>query len=295
MGRLHWLAHGFTAAALLIALLFGTGAARAAADEPTGQGVVALAYDSATDILLKAYPHALYRSDDDGKSWRKIAIPALERGDIASVAASPAVKGVMYVTGPGLGVLRTANGGKTWVERGQALPKHTVIAIAAHTTQPGTVYAVVQDSGAYRSQDGGKTWRLMDRSVKAGVRQLIHSNMAGSMQTGWLFAATPKGVRRVMDCFCLWQDAGKLGTPARSIAYDPRQPAHLFVATEKGLFRSTDGGENWVRMNSPGAKIAALAFSPSGILFAISEDGSLFRSISQRGSGSLLESGECVG
>ena len=278
MRRLDRFVRGFSAATVLTALLFGIGGTPAAAEKSAQGRVVALAYDSHMDALLKAYPHALYRSDDGGKSWRKIAVPTVEDGEIASLADSPAIKGVMYIAGRGLGVLRTDDGGKTWVERNDGLPNRAVIAIAAHTTQPDTVYAVVQDSGVYRSQDGGKSWRLMDRSSQGGIRQLIHSNMAGSMQTGWLFAATPKGVRRVMDCFCLWQDAGALGSPARSVAFDPRQPGHIFAVTEKGLFRSADGGENWIQIKAPGAKIAALAVAPSGILYAITVDGALFQS-----------------
>ena len=281
MRRLDRFVRGFNAATVLIALLFSIGTAPAAADKSEQERVVAFAYDSHADALLKAYPHALYRSDDGGKSWRNIALPAVEEGEIASLAASAAAKGVMYIAGRGLGVLRTDDGGKTWVQRDVGLPDQGVIAIAAHTTQPDTVYAVVQESGVYRSQDGGKSWRLMDRSSQGGIRQLIHSNMAGSMQTGWLFAATPKGVRRAMDCFCLWQAAGALGSPARSVAFDPRQPAHIFAATEKGLFRSADGGENWTQMKSPGSKGFALAFSSSGILYAITEDGTLFRSADQ--------------
>lgn len=279
MARLHRFALGLSAATLSIALLFGAGAAHAAADRPAEIGsVVALAYESGQNVLLKAYPHALYATNDDGKNWRQMAVPALQGGEIASVAASPAANGVMYVAGPGLGVLRSDDGGKTWIARNDGLPTHDVIAVAAHTTQPDTVYSVVKDSGVYRSQDDGKTWRLMDRSIKAGIRQLIHSNMPGSMQSGWLFAATDNGIRRAMDCFCLWQDAGKLGTPVRSIAYDPRQPEHIFAATEKGLFRSTDGGENWIQIMAPVSDIAALAITPSGTLYAAGGDGTLFRS-----------------
>lgn len=269
---------GIAAAGLIIALLSGAevviGRAAARQDGP----IVALADDPGTNTLLKAYTRALYQSSDGGKSWQKLSIAFADDGQITSVAASPAGKGATYVAGKGLGVLRTDDGGKTWVERNEGLPSPDVIAVAPHTTQPETVYVVVADHGVYRSQDGGKTWRLMDRGSQGGIRQLIHSDMAGSMQTGWLFAATPKGIRRSMDCFCLWQDAGKLGTEAYSVSYDPRQPEHIYAATEKGLFRSTDGGEDWVQISSPGRKVVAIVFARSGALYAMDENGTLFRS-----------------
>ncbi len=272
---------GLAAAAVSIALLLGAGALQTVAADQDHEPVVAFAYDPGSDALLKAYAKALYRSSDGGQSWQKIATPSADEGRIAGVTASSAHSGAMYLAGPGLGVSRTEDGGKTWVERSEGLPSRQVAAVAAHATQPDTVYVFVRGSGIYRSQDAAKSWRLMDKGPQEGVTQLIHSNMPGSMQTGWLFAATSTGIRRVMDCFCLWQDAGKLGSDVRSVTYDPRTPEQLYAVTSKGIFRSPDGGEDWTQVTSPGSKVAALAFAHSGILYAIGEDGALSRSTDQ--------------
>jgi photosystem II stability/assembly factor-like uncharacterized protein len=278
MRRLNSFTHALGLAALSFVILFGVGAVHAAA---SNQGHETLAYDPGTDTLLKADASALYRSGDGGQSWQKITIPLPEDGKIAAVAASFAAPGVMYVAGPGVGVVRTEDGGKTWVERTEGLPSRDVISVAAHATQPDTVYAVVKERGIYRSQDAGKSWRMMDRGPRDGLVQLIHSDMPGSMQSGWLFAATSNRVRRIMDCFCLWQDAGGLATEVRGVTYDPKQPEHIYVATEKGLFRSTDGGKNWSEVTSPISKPGALAFTHSGTLYVLNADGRLFRSMDE--------------
>jgi len=279
MRRLNGFARGLGAAAqsAVLLLMLGAGVLPATgANEQDGR-IVALAYDPGTDTLLKAQARALFRSSDRGRNWQTIAVPALENGRIASIAVSGAGNET-YVVGTGLGVLQTEDGGHSWIERNGGLPSRDVIAVAAHATQPDTVYIVVHDQGVYLSQDAGRSWRLMERSSHGGIRQLIQSDMPGSMQTGWLFAATPKGIRRNMDCFCLWQDAGKLESEAYSVTYDPGHPHHLYAATEKGAFRSTDGGENWVQMTSPGSKVVALAFARAGILYAVNDEGILFRS-----------------
>jgi len=281
MKRLDGVVASLGAGVLAAALLLGAGAIRTAGANQQDAGVVALAYDRGTDTLLKANARTLYRSGDGGQSWKSIAIPSSENGRIASVATSPAGKGITYVVGEGLGVLRTEDGGSSWIERNEGLPSRDVLAVAAHTTQPETVYIIVRGAGVYRSQDSGESWRLMDHSSQGDIRQLIHSNMAGSMQTGWLFAATSRGIRRSMDCFCLWQDAGKLGREAYSVTYDPARPEQIYAATEKGFFRSRNGGENWVQATSPGPKLAALVFARTGILYAADEDGTLFRSTDQ--------------
>lgn len=271
-------ARGLGATALGVMLLLGAGAVRTVGAISQDDRIVALAYEAGTDSLLKANTRTIYRSGDRGQSWKSIVVPISGNGRIAGIAASRAGKGVTYVVGSGLGVLLTHDAGKTWIERNDGLPSQDVVAVAAHTTQPQTVYVVVPDHGVFRSQDAGKSWRLMDRGSQGGIRQLIHSDMAGSMQTGWLFAATSKGIRRTMDCFCLWTDAGKLGTEARAVTYDPGHPDHIYAATDKGFFRSQDGGENWTQMNSPNSEVVALAFAPSNVLYAIDEKGVLFRS-----------------
>src|SRR6266581_6726635 len=278
MRRLEAFVRGLCAAALVVLPLLCAGAIRAAGATQQDHRIVALAHDPGTDTMLKAYPRELFRSSDSGQSWNPVAIPSSGNGATAGLAASPAGKSVTYVVGEGLGVLQSEDGGTSWIERNEGLPSRDVIAVAAHTTQPETVYVVVPDHGVYRSQDAGKSWRLMDRGSLGGIKQLIHSDMPGSMQTGWLFAATSKGIRRSMDCFCLWQDAGKLESEVYSVTYDPGQPEHIYAATENGLFRSTDGGESWVQTTSPGSKVVALAFARTGTLYAVNDEGILFRS-----------------
>lgn len=241
--------------------------------------IAALTFDREANTLFLARTHELYRSNDEGRGWTKIPLPPSVRGDaIAAVAASAKRKDVLYLAGSGFGVLRSADGGRHWATRNTGLPGSDVVALAVHADQPDTVYVHVSGKGIFSSQDAGVSWKWMDGGPSEGIGQLIHSNMPGSMQTGWLFAATPKGVRRSMDCFCLWQDAGELGAPVDAVSYDPREPRHIYAATTKGLFLSVDGGEQWTRMSAPASRITALVISSSGIVFAGTADGGLYRS-----------------
>jgi len=270
-----------TALAALAATLT-TAYAAAPRSAPRGAEVMALAFDAASGTLLKATADALYRSVDQGRDWTRLPRPAANRrGHIAAVAVSARGKGVLYLAGPGIGVLRSDDGGRHWSPRNQGLPGRDVVALAAHADQPEALFAYVSARGIFRSEDGGSHWRLMDRGPRAGILQLVHSNMPGSMQTGWFFAATSKGVSRSMDCFCGWRDAGGLGRGVSALAYDPREPRRVYAATGEGLFLSTDGGEQWVRVSAPAAKLVALAVTRSGALYAAAPGGALYRSVDQ--------------
>src|SRR5260370_28205168 len=132
MRRLVAFVRGLGAAVLVILLLFGARAIRAAGATQQDNRIVALAYDPGTDTLLKAYPRAFFRSSDSGQSWNPVAIPSSRNRPIAGVATSPAGKGVIYVVGERLAVLQTEDGGKSWIERNEGLPSRDVIAVAAH-------------------------------------------------------------------------------------------------------------------------------------------------------------------
>lgn len=265
---------------LVLLALYGTAAAAASTDRDSDR-VVALQFDNSTSTMFKATEHALYSSSDGGRTWTQLPLPSLKRGAaIAAIAVSAAVqnKYVLYVAGPGIGVLRTEDAGQNWLARHKGLPAGDVVALAAHADQPDTLYVSIAGKGIFRSENTGLHWKLMDGGPRDAILRLIHSNMPGSMQTGWFFAATAKGVRRSMDCFCGWRDAGGLGGSVNSIAYDPREPQHVYAATDDQLFVSTNGGEQWQRVKAPAAGLAALAATPSGALYAGARDGRLFRS-----------------
>lgn len=266
---------------LLFAMLALYSESHAGQADATHNRITALGLDSAGNALLKATSNALYRSGDDGLTWMQVALPpAVSKHGITALATSAGSKDVWYAAGPEFGVVRSADGGRSWTARNDGLPSHKVAALAAHAVQADTVYAYVMGKGIFRSQDAGIHWRLMDRGPRGKIRQFIHSNMPGSMQTGWLFAATRNGVQRSMDCFCGWQNAGDLGAAVRAVSYDPRQLKRVYAATQKGLLVSSDGGERWISMKSPAPDIAELVSSASGVLYAAAGN-SLFRSRDQ--------------
>lgn len=75
--------------------------------------IVALGIDASHHVLLKATVDALYRSVDDGRHWNRIALPQTH-GRVLAIATSARRPGLLYVGGPGLGVLRSDNDGQSW-------------------------------------------------------------------------------------------------------------------------------------------------------------------------------------
>ena len=275
---LHRLWRLLTMVAITTTVLTGQSFVSAADSVPRKDRITALDFDHASGTLLRATAKTLSQSSDHGNTWTKIALPSsATKSNLAAVATAAGNKDVLYIAAPGTGVLRSKDGGRSWSAANKGLPSRSAVALTTHAEQPDTVYAYVTDKGIFRSQDGGVQWRLMDKGPRANIAQFVHSNMAGSMETGWLFAATSEGVRRSMDCFCGWHKAGELTGKVNAVAYDPDEPKRVYAATAKGMFVTEDGGEQWASMKSPASTVTTLTAAPSGVLFA-GGDGNLFRS-----------------
>src|SRR3546814_16848813 len=100
----------------------------------------------ATTVFRSVYQsdgQGLDRGDSSGNQWTKGPLATLPGGGrLAAVAGSAGEQSQLYVAGPGLGVLKSIDAGKSWSHVDRGLPSRDVIAFAAHSAVPDTVYAV---------------------------------------------------------------------------------------------------------------------------------------------------------
>ena len=192
-------------AGFLLALL-ATGGQSAQSVEPQPGGLViepalSLAVSAVDGSLLRA-GRRLFRSTDRGARWSPLSLPAgLHPDRIRQVATTASAPNSIYAAGPGAGVVRSDDNGRTWRSISAGLPSQEVAAFAVHSFRPDTIYASIPLRGVFRTEDSGRQWQKMDDGPPAPVVALAHSPLAGSMNTGWLYAATPRGPYLSMDCF----------------------------------------------------------------------------------------------
>lgn len=261
---------------LMVAIAFLSPAVANAAKAQ--EQIHALGFAGTGKVLWKAGDSALHKSSDAGRTWEAVTLPKLPKKSAITEISFPYNRsGGLYIAGPGMGVWASNDAGRTWTDRSKGLPAKNVVALSGHATQADTVYAYVKDKGIFKSDDGGATWQKMDKGPRQAINSFVHSNMEGSMQTGWLFAATSKGVKRSMDCFCGWHDAGSLNGKFIATAYDAKEPKRVYAATSDSVYRSEDGGEEWEKISAPAKQITGLVATPAGELFAAAS-GKLFKS-----------------
>jgi photosystem II stability/assembly factor-like uncharacterized protein len=178
------------------------------------------------------YGDGVYRSDDGGKSWKKVGLDKSEH--IAKILIDPRNSDVVYVAaqgplwGPGgdRGLYKTIDGGKTWkaaltISENTGVtdvvmdPRNPDVLLAAAYQRRRHVWTLVNggpESALYKSIDGGASWT----KLKAGLPTVEMGRIG--------LAVAPSNLDRV---YAIIEAADKKG----------------------GIFRSSDFGVTWEKRN----------------------------------------------
>jgi photosystem II stability/assembly factor-like uncharacterized protein len=235
----------------------------------------------------------LYVSDDFGETWAPVSLTRGIRGLLLS--RWPAADPTVYA-GTGDGLLRSRDGGRTFapttlsgtaVHRlewpgpalvvacdrglvvtrdegahfagpGRGLPAGPVraMALSSYFSVDPMMFAAPASGGVFRSSDGGATWKASGLPAQV-VGDLVWLGP-------YLYAAGESGFYRSQDGGASWTRlAASPGRPSRLMF--PLAPAaglEAFLATDRGLFRTTDAGEHWSPAGFAGQEVFAVATFP---------------------------------
>jgi photosystem II stability/assembly factor-like uncharacterized protein len=175
-----------------------------ATTKPAFKHVHALAFDAAGRTLWLGAHTGLYRSEDGGRTWAKVAVPASEHGpDVMAIAPHPADAAVLYVGTHEAGVLKTSDGSKTWTAFNTGLKGLDVHGLAIDPNTPNKLHAFVREKGAglYRTTDGGHAWVRVDDGPPGETKVLSSANVPTGMGGIFLYAGTGEGLQHSPDCF----------------------------------------------------------------------------------------------
>lgn len=204
----------------------------------------------------------LYRTLDGGATWQKV-LEISEYTGVVDVTMDPRDPDLLLAAtfqrerrqwsmlggGPEGGLFRSEDGGDTWARVGGGFPQGPVgrIGITYCQGSPDTLYgsAVGPDGGIFRSTDGGTTW---DRRN-------------GEIQSHWYYGeliCDPQDPDRLyvpMTPLYVSEDGGRTFTDLVQTAVhvdhhtlwvNPRDPEHLLLGNDGGIYISRDRGENWL-------------------------------------------------
>ena len=223
----------------------------------------------------------LYKTTDGGATWTNTNFINDDTG-FADVAMHPANRHILYAAayqrrrtawgfsggGPGSGLYKTSDGGKTWKKITQGLPDGTIgrIGLDVSRTSPNVVYATVENrggGGVYRSDDAGETWQKMSatnprpmyysqiRVDPTNDRRIyvLGGDFFVSNDGGRTFADPKTGRAGANTTMTSTYDVGVHGDH-HALWIDPANANHLILGGDGGLYFSYDGSVTWDKVNN---------------------------------------------
>ena len=212
-----------------------------------------------------------YWSSDGGKTWER-TLGNDEWTGVTDIVQDPNNPEVIYAAtwdrhrtvaaymggGPGTGLHKSTDGGKTWTQLKSGLPKGNLgkIGLAMSPQKSNVLYAAIErdrrTGEVYRSEDYGASWKKMSSAV---------SGATGPHYYQELYASPHKFDRLyLMDVRAqVSEDGGKTFTrmPEKhkhsdnhAMAFRANDPNYLLVGCDGGLYESFDLGENWRYMTN---------------------------------------------
>jgi photosystem II stability/assembly factor-like uncharacterized protein len=197
--------------------------------------------------IASSFPIAAQSVSPDlfgGLQWRMIG--PFRGGRVVAVAGVPGDGATFYFGSVGGGIWKTTDAGVTWTPIFDGQPIASIGALVVAPSNPNVMYVGSGESdiradlssgdGVYKSQDGGATWKNIGLSDSRQISRIV---------------VDPHNADTVY--------VGVLGH-----AYGPNQ--------ERGVYKSTDGGNTWTHVLDKGPAIGvsdlSMATDASNILFA---------------------------
>jgi len=218
------------------------------------------------DIFGPNEERGVFRSEDGGKTWRKVLHRDANSGAV-DLSMDPNNPRILFAAfwqtrrsfwnlssgGPGSGLFRSTDGGKNWTEisRYFGLPTGPLgkIGVAVSPARAGRVWVLVETetekTGLYRSDDYGETWALVSSN-----RDLMHRPWYYTH----VFADPRHGETVYVANVQLWKstdggsDFAEIQTPHgdnHDLWIDPADANRMVEGNDGGACVSVNGGETW--------------------------------------------------
>jgi len=208
----------------------------------------------------------LYKSVNGGETWQQVFYINAATG-CADIILDPKNPEHIIVSmwqfrrqpysfnsgGPGSGLYKSTDGGKTFTEITKGLPEKPFgrIAIAMAPSDSRQMLAIVEskNTGLYRSSDGGETWQNQSASLNVCARPFYFSTLVFDpndaqrvYRPAFQFACSNDGGYSFSEAS---YDGGWVHSDMHALWINPKHTNIMYLGTDGGVYMSVDNGITW--------------------------------------------------
>ncbi len=265
---------------------------------PDGGSVNVLAIDPVTPstLYVGTFAGGVFKSTDAGASWRPMnagllgpfGFPALR---ISEMVIDPVTPQTLYVGVHNAGMFKSTDGAHSWVAANQRIPANDTIiwALGMDPSSPSTLFIGTGFNRVFRSTDGAASWQqLLDDLGRPDAVAVAPSN-SSIVYLGAGFNMAYKST----DGGDTWNSVStglEDGFGQNQITVHPTDPNIVYIATDAGLHKTTNGGTSWVLLTTLNFSITFVVLDPSNpmsVYAGAEKVGALLKSTN--GGGSFVE------
>lgn len=210
-------------------------------DDVTGRVLVFDPKDS-NHLLLGTLANGIWETKNGGDAWTPTSLRAGAYDCLSLDTLNPQV---MY-TAAGQTVLKSVNGGQAWTAvYTESQPDQTVNCVMVNPVNDREVWATTSGGKVLFSDDYGQRWTLI-YTLPAMQPRLLYIPTDKPSQL-YVFTRS-NGLMRADNRGQTWTDLSKNLPPepgTRDIRAVQIHPQGWFLATARGLLKSTDSGATW--------------------------------------------------
>ncbi len=243
--------------------------------------VVTLAIDPLKPSTIYAGATQILKSTNAGLSWfssstglpKSVTSPTNRFVTINKLIIDPLSPETLYA-GTENGIFKSTNAAANWRPANTGLGSFPVNDLVLEPSEPSILYAATT-AGVFWSTNGGARWRTFNEgltniipnalTVDSAVPSTVFLGTADGRlykrsggATNWLLLTTG-----LISTNSFFSNSIPLGS-ITLLAVDPGTSTTIYAGTRGGLFKSLDGGTNWILATHglPGLPVAALAIDP---------------------------------
>ena len=224
------------------------------------------------DAFVPSRERGVFRSKDGGKTWENVLFIDDTTGaaDIAIDESNPRILYAgfwhvrrkpwgMYSGGESGGLYKSSDGGDTWSELTNGLPKGVRgrIGVTVSPANPARVWAIVEakDGGMFRSDDAGKSWTKVNDEARIRDRPWYYSHIYADPRNVDTVYVLALQIYKSIDGGRTYQNVRAPHNDHHDLWIDPANPARMINSNDGGANVTMNGGLSWTTQdNQPTAQ-----------------------------------------